>query len=70
MDAYWERLLHPWDLVGRRGHRQRAGGRATELDGTPFDGETGRVLATNGIIHQEMSDSPATGRAVLRHPWP
>jgi myo-inositol-1(or 4)-monophosphatase len=70
LDAYWERMLHPWDLVAGAAIVNAAGGRATELDGTPFDGETGRVLATNGIIHDEMI-------AILRDvalsaggPWP
>jgi myo-inositol-1(or 4)-monophosphatase len=54
LDAYWERLLHPWDLVAGAAIVEAAGGRATELDGTPFDGETGRVLATNGSLHDEM----------------
>ena len=55
LDAYWERMLHPWDLVAGAAIVNAAGGRATELDGTPFDGETGRVLATNGPIHDQMS---------------
>jgi myo-inositol-1(or 4)-monophosphatase len=54
LDAYWERLLNPWDLVAGAAIVNAAGGRATELDGTPFDGETGRVLATNGILHDPM----------------
>ena len=54
LDAYWERLLHPWDLVAGAAIVNAAGGRATEMDGSPFDGETGRVLATNGLIHDEM----------------
>ncbi len=55
LDAYWERMLHPWDLVAGAAIVNAAGGRATELDGTAFDGETGRVLATNGLIHEQMS---------------
>ncbi|MES1206544.1 MAG: inositol monophosphatase family protein [Pseudomonadota bacterium] len=54
LDAYWERELHPWDLVAGAAIVNAAGGRATEIDGTPFDGETGRVLATNGVLHDEM----------------
>ena len=54
LDAYWERMLQPWDLVGGAAIVNAAGGRATEFDGTPFDGETWRVLATNGIIHDRM----------------
>ena len=53
LDLYWERMLHPWDLVAGAAIVQAAGGRATEMDGTAFDGETGRVLATNGVIHDE-----------------
>ena len=70
MDAYWERLLHPWDLVAGAAIVNAAGGRATELDGTPFDGETGRVLATNGIIHQQMSDLLRQVAHSSNTPWP
>jgi len=53
LDLYWERMLHPWDLVAGAAIVEAAGGRATEMDGTAFDGETGRVLATNGLLHDE-----------------
>ncbi|HEY5453006.1 MAG TPA: inositol monophosphatase family protein [Polyangia bacterium] len=70
LDGYWERALHAWDLVGGAAIVMGAGGRATDLDGTPFDGETGRVLATNGRIHEEISrvleDVARRGNA----PWP
>jgi len=55
LDMYWERMLHPWDLVAGSAIVEAAGGRATELDGSAFDGETGRVLATNGLLHDETS---------------
>lgn len=54
LDVYWERELHPWDLVAGAAIVEAAGGRATEMDGSPFDGETGRVLATNGRLHDPM----------------
>jgi len=54
LDVYWERELHPWDLVAGAAIVEAAGGRATEMDGSPFDGETGRVLATNGRLHEPM----------------
>jgi len=54
LDGYWERALHPWDLVAGAAIVLGAGGQATELDGTPFDGETGRILASNGHIHDQM----------------
>jgi len=54
LDGYWERALHPWDLVAGAAIVIGAGGQATELDGTPFDGVTGRVLASNGPLHEQM----------------
>jgi myo-inositol-1(or 4)-monophosphatase len=54
LDGYWERALHPWDLVAGAAIVLGAGGQATDLDGSPFDGETGRVLASNGHIHEQM----------------
>jgi myo-inositol-1(or 4)-monophosphatase len=54
LDGYWERALHPWDLVAGAAIVLGAGGQATDLDGSPFDGETGRVLASNGHIHDQM----------------
>jgi myo-inositol-1(or 4)-monophosphatase len=70
LDGYWERELHPWDLVGGSAIVIGAGGQATDLDRRPFDGETGRVLATNGRIHGEivriLEDVSRRGNT----PWP
>ncbi|HXU06338.1 MAG TPA: inositol monophosphatase family protein [Polyangia bacterium] len=70
LDGYWERALHPWDLVGGSAIVIGAGGKATDLDGRAFDGETGRVLATNGRIHEQivrvLEDVARRGNA----PWP
>ena len=54
LDGYWERALHPWDLVAGAAIVLGAGGRVTDLDGGPFDGETGRILASNGHLHDQM----------------
>jgi myo-inositol-1(or 4)-monophosphatase len=70
LDGYWERALHPWDLVAGAAIVEGAGGRATDLDGRPFDGETGRVLASNGAIHDQMMrvlEGVARGADA---PWP
>src|SRR5437667_355090 len=37
LDGYWERALHPWDLVGGAAIVQAAGGRVSDLDGGTFD---------------------------------
>jgi myo-inositol-1(or 4)-monophosphatase len=70
LDGYWERYLHAWDLVGGAAIVIGAGGQATDLDGGAFDGETGRVLATNGRIHDEfirVLEGVARG---ANAPWP
>jgi myo-inositol-1(or 4)-monophosphatase len=70
LDGYWERALHAWDLVGGAAIVMGAGGRATDLDGRPFDGETGRVLATNGHIHDEISRVLHDVARRENAPWP
>ena len=70
LDGYWERALHPWDLVAGAAIVEGAGGRATELDGTPFVGTTGRVLATNGRIHDQMIGVLRGVASRSNAPWP
>jgi myo-inositol-1(or 4)-monophosphatase len=70
LDVYWERMLHPWDLVAGAAIVEAAGGRATELDGTAFEGETGRVLATNGLVHDEMMSVLKSVAAASGGLWP
>ena len=70
LDGYWERALHAWDLVGGAAIVQGAGGQVTDLDGGVFDGETGRILASNGLLHEQMQ---RILQGVARHtntPWP
>lgn len=56
LDGYWERGLSPWDMVGGVAIVREAGGRVTAYDGSPFDVQSGRIVATNDRIHQELSD--------------
>ena len=70
LDGYWERALHPWDLVAGAAIVEGAGGRATELDGTPFVGTTGRVLASNGPIHDQMIRILQGVARRSNAPWP
>jgi myo-inositol-1(or 4)-monophosphatase len=70
LDGYWERALHPWDLVAGSAIVMGAGGQATELDGSPFNGETGRVLASNGRIHGEMMQVLEGVARRAKTPWP
>jgi myo-inositol-1(or 4)-monophosphatase len=70
LDGYWERALHPWDLVAGAAIVQGAGGRVTDLDGSPFDGETGRVLASNGPLHEQMMRILQGVARRANAPWP
>ena len=56
LDGYWERGLSPWDLAAGVILVEEAGGSVTAYDQSPFDIESGRLLATNGKIHAELSE--------------
>ena len=53
-DGYWELRVGPWDVAAGSLLVEEAGGRVTGLDGAPLDIERPTVLASNGIIHDEM----------------
>ena len=53
-DGYWEFNLNPWDTAAGVLLVQEAGGKVTRFDGTPFRLDSREVLASNGLIHQEL----------------
>jgi myo-inositol-1(or 4)-monophosphatase len=55
LDGYWERGLSPWDLAAGVAILEAAGGKVTAYDLSPFDIRSGRILATNGLLHDELS---------------
>lgn len=55
LDGYWERGLSPWDITAGIILVQEAGGQVTAYDGSPLEIKSGRILATNGGIHRELS---------------
>jgi len=55
-DAYWERRLNTWDLMAGSALVLAAGGVLSALDGTPPDLSVGHILASNGRIHQRLSN--------------
>ncbi|MCS6797547.1 MAG: inositol monophosphatase [Myxococcota bacterium] len=65
-DGYWEHGLNGWDMAAGALLVLEAGGRLTDLDGGAPDPRTGRLVATNGRVHDALldalaraSDSPA-----------
>jgi myo-inositol-1(or 4)-monophosphatase len=57
LDGYWERGLSPWDVAAGVLIVSEAGGQVTAYDKGNFEMNSGRVLATNGRIHAELSDA-------------
>lgn len=55
LDGYWERGLQLWDMAAGIVLVQEAGGNVTAYDGTPQDLSSGRILATNGQLHSDLS---------------
>jgi myo-inositol-1(or 4)-monophosphatase len=54
MEGFWEQALKPWDVMGGALIVEQAGGRVTNLDGSPWNAHGGNVLASNGHVHDEM----------------
>ncbi|MDX2255929.1 MAG: inositol monophosphatase family protein [Pseudanabaenaceae cyanobacterium bins.39] len=59
LDGYWERGLSLWDLAAGVVLIREAGGLVTAYDGSEFIPQSGRLLATNGALHQQMIDELA-----------
>lgn len=55
LDGYWERGLSPWDMAAGIVLVEEAGGKVTAYDETPFVLKSGRILATNGYLHRNLS---------------
>lgn len=53
-DGYWEGSLGAWDIAAGVLLVEEAGGRVTGRDGGPFTLDSGYVVATNGLIHEEL----------------
>jgi myo-inositol-1(or 4)-monophosphatase len=54
MDGFWEASLKPWDTRAAALILEEAGGRVTGMDGKKWIPENGHILATNGLIHDEV----------------
>ncbi len=53
-DGFWEVKLNPWDTAAGVLVLNEAGGCVTGFDGNPFDIYRGRIVASNGLIHDHM----------------
>jgi myo-inositol-1(or 4)-monophosphatase len=55
VDGYWERGISPWDMAAGIIILREAGGKVTAYDNSPLNIASGRILATNGRIHNTVS---------------
>jgi myo-inositol-1(or 4)-monophosphatase len=56
LEAFWEFNLNPWDTAAGILLVQEAGGRVSGFSGKPFQLDSHEVLASNGLIHDELID--------------
>lgn len=55
-DGYWEKKLNPWDLAGGAALVRASGGKVTGLPKGPVDVRAGNILASNGLVHDQLAD--------------
>jgi len=53
-DGFWELKLHAWDVAAGSLMVTEAGGRITDFQGQSFHIYSKEILASNGLIHEEM----------------
>lgn len=54
LDGFYEHRLQPWDSAAGFLIVEEAGGKVTDFDGNPYSPYQHRILATNGLIHEQM----------------
>jgi myo-inositol-1(or 4)-monophosphatase len=54
MDAFWEFILNPWDTAAGILLVEEAGGKVTDFSGGYCHLDSREVLASNGLIHEEL----------------
>ena len=56
-DGFWEFKLHPWDVAAGSLIVTEAGGQVTGITGQPFSIYSEDILASNGLIHLQMTEA-------------
>jgi myo-inositol-1(or 4)-monophosphatase len=73
IDGFWEFYLNPWDTAAGALMVQEAGGSITGFDGAAFRLNSKEVLASNGLLHEELKAQFAdmfAGRGLQPIPTP
>jgi myo-inositol-1(or 4)-monophosphatase len=53
-EGFWELKLHAWDVAAGSLIITEAGGKVTDFKGQSFSIYSEEMLASNGLIHEEM----------------
>jgi myo-inositol-1(or 4)-monophosphatase len=61
-DGFWELGLHAWDTAAGFLILKEAGGRVSDFSDSEFTVHSEEILATNGLIHDEMIGILSLGR--------
>ncbi|MFH1830089.1 MAG: inositol monophosphatase family protein [Pseudomonadota bacterium] len=54
IDGFWELFLKSWDMAAGVCIIREAGGMVSSFDGSPYNVYGTQILASNGLIHNEM----------------
>ena len=60
LDGYAEQYIGQWDYMAGALIVTEAGGRVTNYDGNSYFMEGDSVVATNGLVHQDLLDALST----------
>src|SRR5579872_526963 len=55
-EAFWEFNLKPWDTAAGTLIAREAGGRVSDMVGGEYDLASPEVLASNGLVHEELQE--------------
>ena len=55
-DGFWEFGLKPWDIAAGALIVEEAGGRVSNMDGSPLDLAGAQIIASNSRLHQQIID--------------
>jgi myo-inositol-1(or 4)-monophosphatase len=61
-DGFWELKLKPWDMAAGALMVQEAGGRVSGFQNEEFSLSRSEIVASNGLIHQQMIEVLNLGR--------
>ena len=68
LDGYWERSLSSWDIGAGILLVREAGGCVTTYSAVPASIESQTIIATNGIIHDELVKAVASAPELIEAP--